>query len=718
MKSTSRKALIIALVCAYSWSIQAQTPKRGFAIVVDKQTHNNCSSSIERYQNALTKEGIAPFVIIDRWEHPDSIRAALHSLYKNNHLEGAVFIGEIPVPMIRDAQHLTTAFKMDQSRDWTQSSVPSDRFYDDFDLKFDYIKQDSIYKLYHYYSLRADSPQKIDCDIYSGRIKPPKIPGSDKYSLISQYLEKVVREKEHKREMSQITYFAGHGYNSNCMIARIDEKLALTEQFPFAKNQRKSINYIDYTFDDNVKYRLMAELGREDVDLAILHHHGADDTQLMNGTPRANMPQRWIELSQKYFRSKIRSAKDTTAAKSGFLSNYDIPVSWLENAFNKEVMFKDSIDDAGLNWHIEDCYHFVSGCKMTILDACFNGSFHIDDYIAAYHIFNPGNTIVVKANTVNTLQDTWTNELMGLMNLGVTAGNYTKGQMTLESHLIGDPTFSFVSADAKKRDFNLILLKEKKNNSYWKSLMKDPSSELRSLAIKMLNRNRAITSDELYKLQAEEREATVRLMAFNCLINRADEKLPYAIQLAMSDSYELTRRLGTMYASKNIDPLYADDLFRYAMEPGLSARVSFQLNSAMQAYPSKIALAAFDKAFTSSPGGWAETKKSIRVSIVNSAKSEAESIKKLMDYTTTTRENRFTITALRNGVSIEYLESYFTFIRESPNDELRLLFAETLGWYRFSSKKNEIVTFCMEQIKREQNPRIKRELEKTINRLQ
>ena len=47
--------------------------------------------------------------------------------------------------------------------------------------------------------------------------------------------------------------------------------------------------------------------------------------------------------------------------------------------------------------------------------------------------------MVVKANTVNTLQDTWTNELIGLLNAGVCFGNWAKGQLTLESHLLEMP---------------------------------------------------------------------------------------------------------------------------------------------------------------------------------------------------------------------------------------------------------------------------------------
>lgn len=70
-------------------------------------------------------------------------------LYRESRLEGAVFIGDIPIPMIRKAQHMTSAFKMDEEKSpRLDSSVPSDRFYDDFDLKFDYLGQDTTSALF------------------------------------------------------------------------------------------------------------------------------------------------------------------------------------------------------------------------------------------------------------------------------------------------------------------------------------------------------------------------------------------------------------------------------------------------------------------------------------------------------------------------------------------------------------------------------------------
>lgn len=68
-------------------------------------------------------------------------------------IEGAVLIGDIPVVMVRDAQHLTSAFKMDQTAfDRWESSVPSDRFYDDFSLEFAPLGRDSIHPGCFYYS--------------------------------------------------------------------------------------------------------------------------------------------------------------------------------------------------------------------------------------------------------------------------------------------------------------------------------------------------------------------------------------------------------------------------------------------------------------------------------------------------------------------------------------------------------------------------------------
>ena len=113
----------------------------------------------------MEQEQLRTYIFADDWKKPEQIREILFKLYQEQQLEGAVFIGEIPIPMIRKAQHMTSAFKMVESRyPMRESSVPSDRFYDDFDLKFDFLQQDSLNSQMFYYDLSALSPQRIRCD--------------------------------------------------------------------------------------------------------------------------------------------------------------------------------------------------------------------------------------------------------------------------------------------------------------------------------------------------------------------------------------------------------------------------------------------------------------------------------------------------------------------------------------------------------------------------
>ena len=159
----------VALLMLYSCGAKRST----VAVVVDEQTYAAIGATIDKYVEAISLPDRQGVLVVDKWQHPDSIRAELYGMYCNDALEGAVLVGEIPIAMVRDAQHMATAFKRSQEDDWLISSIPSDRFYDDFDLKFDYLKQDSVKSVAHYYTLRADSPQQISSDIYSARIKAP-----------------------------------------------------------------------------------------------------------------------------------------------------------------------------------------------------------------------------------------------------------------------------------------------------------------------------------------------------------------------------------------------------------------------------------------------------------------------------------------------------------------------------------------------------------------
>ena len=206
-----------------------------FAIVVDQTSYDQAKAELAAYKQSIEADGLGTYMLVDDWQSPDSIRQWLIRLHQEKTpLEGCVFVGDIPIPMLRDAQHLTSAFKMDQKRDWKESSVPSDRYYDDFGLRFDFLKQDADQPLYFYYSLRADSKQYLSPDIYSARIKPLELDGTDKYQLLRDYLRKVVAEKQENPSnvVDRLSMGRGHGYNSEDRVAWAGEQIALREQFP------------------------------------------------------------------------------------------------------------------------------------------------------------------------------------------------------------------------------------------------------------------------------------------------------------------------------------------------------------------------------------------------------------------------------------------------------------------------------------------------------
>ena len=704
--------VLVNISAAFSNNVQ-----RGVAIVVDVQTNASCNAAIGRYAASIAADGLKPYIIVDKWGVPDSIRVALYNLYKTENLEGAVFVGDIPIPMIRNAQHLATAFKMDQKRDWQSSSIPSDRFYDDFDLKFDYIKRDSANTHYYYYNLSPEGAQSVASDIYSARIKPPISSEKTKYQLIDEYFAKVVREKKNSREIKQMTFFAGHGYNSNSIVARADERLALTGQFTNFANGKGNLEYIDYTFDKYVKYRLMAQVAREDMDLAVLHHHGADDTQYLNASPYTNITSDWIEMSKKFFRGKIRDSKDTTESKQYYIDNYEVPESWVANAFDPETMKSDSIADASLDIAIKDLEGYKPGARFIMLDACFNGSFQLDDYISGHYIFNQGTTVVVKANSVNTLQDIWTNQLLGLLDLGVSVGNWAKQQFTIESHLIGDPTYHYASTRKDLEGLNEAIVNKKHDVKYWTKLMKDSNPEVEALAMKMLFLNGAITATQLLEIQKTHSVPTVRLMAFYLINKKYNNQIVPSIKAGLYDNYEMIRRLAAQKASTNGSPELLNDIMKLRIAPGTCERVGFQLKGASEIYPKEIALAAFDAQLKGKEGIWYEQKANDRKRLEYALSSVEKEIAQLLDSSVLAKSKKYAITALRNSNNTSYLDILYKFMKESQNNELKITLAEAFAWYTNSWKRDQIIDFCKKQIEVEKDQQLRNELVRTVSRL-
>jgi len=714
------KRLYITLLTALTMLTPSlsQTPAGEFAIVADSHSLKTAGEEINKYAAVLKAEGLDAVVIEDRWKNPDSIRMLLNDMYnKNKGFEGAVFIGDIPVPMLRDAQHMTSAFKMDQERyPWHRSSVPSDRFYEDYDLEFTFLKADTN-GLYFYYSLNPGSPQVLTPDIYTGRIR---IPGDKDGTGLRAYLNKVIDAHRNPDTVDEVLFFAGHGYNSESMTARIDEKAALLQQFPQLNRQDNGLGYIDYTFDEHIKNRLLPAMTDEMIDIALLHHHGAADAELAGSEQAANGVQQNIESIKFYLRSKVRGAKDTTEAKNKYIEWLGVPDAWFYGANDKEQSYKDSAWFADMDIISADVFKYDIKTRFIMFDACFNGSFHTEDYISGAYVFGPGRTVAAQANTVNSLQDKYPDEMIGLLSYGMRAGEWNRMVCFLESHIIGDPTFRFATSDAKLDAEKMM--KSTGNNAGLIKLASYPHPDVQSWALWHLKRNGYEgISDLLTDRYFNSPYAVTRMSALKLLAELKDDNFIKATAAALDDSYELIRRFAAVYCQESGDPRLAPALIKAVTDPNISKRVSYQATDALAYFDRDLLISGLDKRFEGMDT--ANYFGDIYRNTLKSIEKETQACRETLETITgpdETKKNRiFDIRSLRNLTYHPLVEPLCEYLLTAPGEKLEIVLTEALGWFTYSYRRQMIIDTCskiMSDPDRFTEP-VRLEAQRTVNRL-
>lgn len=713
MKRTLLSILLLGFLTVVSYS-----QKTGFAIITDSHSLQIAGNEIKNYAEVLDQEGLSSIIIEDIYHNADSVRAILERLHRSSdRFEGAVFIGEIPVPMLRDAQHMTSAFKMDQDRySWDRSSVPSDRFYEDFDLKFTFLKADTN-GLYYYYSLNPDSPQRLTPDIYTGRIR---IPGDTDGSKLRAYLDKVVEAHKNPDKVDEVLFFAGHGYNSESMTARMDEKAALLQQFPQLNRQDNGLEYIDYTFDEHIKNRLLPTMTNEMIDIALLHHHGAPDAELAGSEQAANGVQQNIESIKFYLRSKVRGAKDTTAAKQKYIDWLGVPESWFYGANDKVQSEKDSAWFADMDIIAADVFKYDIKARFIMFDACFNGSFHADDFISGAYVFGPGRTVAAQANSVNSLQDKYPDEMVGLLGFGLRVGEWNRMVCYLESHIIGDPTFRFISSYP---DMNAgKLMADRFNNKKLLKLADYPQPDVQSWALWTLNANgyRDI-SNLLYSKYFSSPYAVTRMTALKLLSELRDDNFVKATAAALDDSYELVRRFAAVYCQESGDPRLVPALINAVTDPNISKRVSYQAMDALSYFDRDLLLKELDKRFegvdTSNYMGviYRETINGIN----RKTESCSETIKGITAPEVTEKSRIFEIRSLRNLTYHPAIDPLCEYLMTVPTEKVAVNLIEALGWFSYSYNRQTIIDTCRKIMADTGrfSVAVREEAERTVNRL-
>jgi hypothetical protein len=682
-------------------------PKRiwptAIAIVVDTETAAAIPAAIEAYRKAVEESGLSTWLVVDRWTRPERVRDELARLAQaSTPIEGAVLVGDVPVAMIRGAQHLTSAFKMDEVRyPKRRSSVPSDRFYEDFDLRFTFLEADADDPRLFYYDLASDSPQFVYKEIYSGRIAPAGR-GAARTAQIGAFLDKAARAKTEARPLQHVLTVMGHGYESESLAAWESRSLGLREIFPSLYLPGASVVNLHHASTRDLKRVVLRELQDPALDLAVFHAHGESERQLLLGDDPPNDPRAQIEAVKAFLRSKMRAAKakgkDTAEVENEFVKNLGVPREWFGGALDEAVARSDEAELATRDLYATDIAAIPTRPRVAILDECFNGCFVDDPYVAGAYLFGSGATVACVGNTVNILQDVWSEEHLGLLALGVSIGQWHQRVPYLESQVLGDPTFRFSSGGRSPAGLDSFADARVDADTLASMLQPGSPVALRALAVRISARDGVAMQPEYLRLVKSDSSQVVRLEALEQLARLRSSAFEAALLVAITDPCELNRRkaadlMGDVGRAEYLAPL----LKAFVRDP--SPRVVFNAREALRFYDVDQLKFAIDP-FVANEGVLASlvgTEERLGALVSSAERSFVEDLKSIGD---TQLEPKKRIAAIRTFRNYRLHRAVAPLLAvatrhgaraEAEDERVRGAAIEALGWFQYSAARSVII---------------------------
>lgn len=665
-----------------------------FAIIVDKKTYQACETELRAYQTVLGEEGLPSFIVYNQWKTPEEVKHVITKLYKKKNLEGVVLVGDIPIPMIRKAQHLTSAFKMDEQKySMRESSVPSDRYYDDLDLQFDFLKQDSMETNFFYYDLAIESPQRIQCDLYSARIKAIDN-GEDPYVQISRYFQKAVAAHQSSDMLNQFFSYTGDGSYSNSLTAWVPESFTLREQMPGMFEQTGRARFIRYNFSDYPKDDVINMLKRDDLDLTIFHEHGMPDRQYLSGSAATNLWNKHVEAIKYYYREQARRRKGNEKSLKGLLQDmqqkYGLDSTWIAGWNDRKVIEADSLLDLRTGIILSEVTEFKPNSKMVIFDACYNGDFREKDYIAGRYIMSEGKCVTTFANSVNVLQDKMANELLGLLAMGARVGQWAQLTNILESHITGDPTFRFQSMN--EIDVCELLKTDYEENRTLRWL-ESPYADIQNLALHLLYRHGYSDISKLLRHTYEHSPyKMVRYTSLALLQKLNDENFRAVLPQALTDSYEFIRRCSVrMMQQVGLDEYVYPQIKAY-VEDHLSKRVAFNITLGLHVFREEAVNEAIERVMAETHVIFDKEKRKKSLYEASRKRSMQE---ELLDKNQNEQSRMLYSNFLRNYNAHACVDGLLKLlVDEDESEMLKRSVLDALAWFTHSYRKTDILQVC------------------------
>ena len=710
-------AALFSTVNASAQNIEKPTiqGKTSYAVIVDQTTLEKCRAEIDSYKAAVESEGLPTFIVSDNWSCPDHVRSVIKELYKNNNLEGVFLVGDIPVAMVTKATHLATAFKMDERETPIgKASVPSDRFYDDLDMEFIPTK-DSADGLKFFYQMSPVSPQYIECDIYSARLKPLAGNGC-KYAQISNYLKKAVAVHKEHNHFDDFVSYTGYGSYSECTIAWRAEQQILQEQCPGIFEKYNNAKFLRFSMDPYMKKAVVRELRRDDSDFMVIHAHGMPDRQYLSEIPNSVRIEQleYIKYDlRKSSRSRHESVRKNAMATA---SKWGLDSTWYADYNTPEMIMKDSIEDAKTGILLGDIDKIAPNTRFIIMDCCFNGDFRYDDFIAGKYIMSDGKCLVAFANSVNVLQDKSAFDQIGLLPLGARIGNWAKYNNILESHIFGDPTFHFHAHHSD--DINEMMANN--SNEFWLNHLNNNNAEIQNVAlIKLVWNNYKGIEEILLNKVLESDYAIVRFNALMLLEKLNHPNWHKALEASIKDSFEFTRRIAVNRMGVCGNEKYIPYLIEAFVNDYLSLRVKYNIMEALKCFDSKLVLDQIEKYFADKSFYLAPRYKQELIEAVSENKA-ATSLATFYNPEASKEDKIYRAQYLRNCQYHQNVDKLIEILfDENTEPEVKQYLVESFGWFRRSFEREKILNAVEKMYTEKQfvTPDMEKELQRAITKL-
>jgi len=671
---------LAACLLAFAGSSAISAQDSSFAIVVDSATYEHCGQALDEYRKAIEQEGLPVFVEAADWKTPEQVKAVLEALYRDHSLEGAVFVGDIPIPMVMKAQYMTSAYKMDERKNPLEVvAIPTDRYYDDFDLTFKRLDAEPQ-GLMHFFELAPDSLPYLECDIYTGRIKAQASYG-DPYEQISAYLRKAAAAHAEANAFDQFTSYTGHGSYSNCLIAWRAESRILSEQFP-GVFEHHNARFLRFSQEDYMKPTVIRELRRDDLDFMVFHEHGDYFRMYLSGMPEERDAD---EVLASTLRNRAR--RDPERARKA-AEQWGLGPEWYEDYDSEEKVAADSLADLKTGIILEEIGDIAPNARMVVFDACYNGDFRNPDFVAGKFVMGPGHCVVGFGNSVNVLQDKSAFDLMGLLGRGARVGLWAQHINILESHIIGDPTFRFTPASGE--DINAVLTR--RDTAFWASKLDDADPEIQNMALLRLFEADypGIAGILLDKFKTSP-YAIVRYNAMTMLERLDGPEFREMLKLAMTDSFEFIRRIAVNRMGKCGDEEFIPYLIDIYVRDRNAARIVFNVSSALPSFDADKVKAAIEEYFATHRYYTADKDKASLLAAVESGQF-LDTLATISDKSQKPGWRKSFIQSLRNTQRPQAVPEVLAVLQDPEDDELvRTVAAEALAWYEVSVAKPQII---------------------------